>query len=131
MKINDSEITNLINRAKNYRNGLSSSLEDFRNIIDLEELQSDFQKGEFNIEDERNVFVECKITEEELTKGSTKIIKYNQINEVGKKKENEILLKIPQNIKEGQKIILHNQGNYIKEENKWSHLIVEMSVLKN
>ena len=94
----------------------------------IEELQEIFQKERdtFKVEDKRNVFVKCSITKDEINKGRMKKIKYKRINETGKKEQNEILIKIPEDIKVGQSIIMFGQGNYIKELDKNSNLIIKI-----
>ena len=37
-------------------------------------------------------------------------------------------MKIPKDIKEEQKIIIHESGNYIKEKNKYSDLVINILV---
>ena len=37
-------------------------------------------------------------------------------------------VKIPSDIKEEQKIIIHESGNYIKEKNKYSNLVINILV---
>ncbi len=127
MNVNDSKINELLKRAQNYRNDLSKSIEQFENL-DLEELQKSFQEGNnvFEIEDNRNIFIQYKITKEEANKGCMKKIKYTRINENGKKVTNEIEIKIPKGIQKGQEIILNGEGNYIKDLNKNSNLIVKI-----
>ena len=104
-------------------------MNEFENL-NLEELQTVFQEGNntLPIKDNRNVVIKCKITKEEAKKGSRKKIKYNRINESGKKEANEIFVKIPEGIKEGQSIVLYGVGNYIEELNGNSHLIIEMEL---
>lgn len=130
MDTNDNKINELLDRAKNYRNELSKSSNEFGNFENLitEELQEIFQKGrnEFKIEDKRNVFVQCRITEDEVKKGPMKKIKYKRINENGNKETNEILIKIPEGINVGQSIVIYGEGNYVKELDKSSDLIVEI-----
>lgn len=130
MNINDKKINELLDRTKNYRNNLSKSMNEFENFnnLNVEELQNVFQeeRNKFKIEDNINVFVKCKIAKKELQKGCMKKIKYNRINENGKKETNVIDVKIPSEIQTGQKIIIYGQGNYIKELNKNSCLIIEI-----
>lgn len=40
----------------------------------------------------------------------------------------KIEVKIPSDIKEEQKIIIHESGNYIKEKNKYSNLVINILV---
>ena len=130
MNVNDSKINELLNRVQNYRNDLSKSIEQFGNLknLDLEELQKSFQEENnvFEIEDNRNIFIQFKMTKEDANKGCMKKIKYTRINENGKKVTNEIEIKIPKGMQKGQEIILNGEGNYIKELNKNSNLIVKI-----
>lgn len=130
MNINDKKIRELLEKTKNYRNSLEKSINEFGNFKDVfenfnvEELQEKFQKERdtFKIEDKRNVFAKCSIEKD----GCIKKVKYKRINENGKKEENEILVKIPKEMKAGQRIIMYGQGNYVKELNKNSNLIIEI-----
>ena len=130
MNVNDSKINELLNKVKNYRNDLSKSIEQFGSLenLDLEELQKSFQEGNntFKVEDNRNIFIQCNITKEEANKGCIKKIEYTRINENGKNVVNDIEIKIPKGIQKGQEIILFGEGNYIKELNRNSNLIVKI-----
>lgn len=96
----------------------------------LEELQKIFQEGitQFKIQDKRNVFVQCNITKDEVNRGCMKKIKYNRINENGKKELKEIFVKIPEGIKKGQSIIIYGEGNYIEKLSKNSNLVVKIKL---
>ena len=128
MNVNYDKLNELLGRRKNYRDDLSRTINEFEEF-DLEELQKSFQEGrnEFEIADNRNVFVQCKITKKEMQEGCTKKIKYNRINENGKQESNIIDIKIPSQVQIGQRIIIYGQGNYIKELNTSSDLIVEIN----
>ena len=130
MKTKDNEINKILDRAKNYRKDLSKSMNEFGNFenLNLEELQKEFQEGrkEFKIEDKRNVFVQCKITKDEANKGCMKKIRYNRISTNQIKELNEIFTKIPKGTELGQSIVIYGEGNYVKELNKNSDLIIEI-----
>lgn len=132
MKVNDNKINELLSREEKYRDSLSKSMNNFGNFenLKLEELQKIFQEesSQFNIDDKRNIFVQCKIKENSINKEYIKKIKYNRVNKNGKKEVNEILVKIPIGIEAGQSIILYGKGNYIKELNKNSNLIVQIKL---
>lgn len=53
---------------------------------------------------------------------------YKQINCNGEKIKNKIKLKIPNNIQDGQSIIIRNCGNYIKEQDRMSHLVIKIKI---
>ena len=93
-------------------------------------IQQEFEKNkpEVNINDKNNVFIVCRITKQEALSGGIKKIKYNQICENGKKEKNIIDVKIPKGIQNNQKIIIYNNGNYVKNENKMSHLIIKIEI---
>ena len=84
-------------------------------------------KQEF-LEDEDNVFLECKISKQEALNGCIKKVKYNQISENGKKQKNMLNVKVPKEIENNQKIIIYNKGNYIEQKNKWSNVIITIYI---
>ena len=61
--------------------------------------------------------------------GCTKKIKYNYIREDGKKENNIINVKIPKGIQKGQSIIFYGDGNYIKELDKRSNIIIKVEII--
>lgn len=130
MKTKDNEINKILDRAKNYRKDLSKSMNEFGNFKNLkvEELQKEFQeeRNEFKIEDKRNIFVQCKITKDEANKGCIRKIRYNRITTKETTESNEIFTKIPKGTKVGQNIVIYGEGNYVKELNKNSDLIIEI-----
>ena len=69
-----------------------------------------------------------EISEHEALNGCTKKIKFMQVCENGKAEPTEMNVKIPKEIQKGQSIILYNQGNYIKELNKRSNIIIEIEI---
>ncbi len=130
MEVNDSKINELIDRANEYRSDLAKTTDEIKIFSDLnlEEIQKIFKEksDNFEIKDKRNVFVQYNITEDEANNGCMKKIKFNRININGKKEVNEIFIKIPAGIKRGENIIMYGEGNYIKELNINSDLIVEI-----
>ena len=81
-----------------------------------------------NMYDKNNIYLKCKISKDEALVFCMKKIKYKQINQKGIKEIKKFDLKIPSNIKDGQSILLHNEGNYIKEKNVISDVVVEIKV---
>ena len=81
-----------------------------------------------NYNDKNNVFINCKLNQYELKNGCKKIIKYKFRNKANKKITKKLEVKIPKDIKEEQKIIIHESGNYIKEKNKYSDLVINILV---
>lgn len=96
--------------------------------MDHGELKKIFDKGKIDLNDKNNIFLKCKISEQEAINGCNKKIKFIQICENGKKKATEIDVKIPKGIKKDSSIILYNQGNYIKELNKKSNIIIGIEI---
>ena len=97
---------------------------------EIEELKNIFDKGKVEINDKNNIFLKCQISEQEALNGCTKKIQFMQICENGKTESNELDVKIPKGIKKDSSIILYNQGNYIKELNKRSNIIIKIEVYK-
>ena len=135
MEIKDNEIKKILKKSEDYRKSLNSNIDNFnihRNEFDCvnELFQTIFDKNEQEscLEDENNIFLECKISKNEAINGCTKKIKYNQISENGKKQKNIINVKIPKEIKNNQKIIIYNKGNYMEQKNKWSSVVITINI---
>ena len=62
----------------------------------------------------------------ELKNGCTKNIKYKFRDKNNRNIIKRIEVKIPKNIQEGQKIIIYGCGNYIKERNQYSNLVINI-----
>ena len=109
---------------------IKNKTEEKFNEINMEELKKIFEKNKNDIDlnDKNNIFIKCKISKQEALKGCNKKIKFKQICENGKKEKNMINLKIPKGIQNNQSIILYNQGNYIKEKDKISNIIVNVKI---
>ena len=136
MEIKDNGIRKILEKSENYRKNLNSKIKssnfhknEFESVAN-EMLQNIFDKNkkEIYIEDENNVFLECKISKNEALNGCTKKIKYNQIFENGKKHKNTLDVKIPKGIKSNEKIILYNKGNYIESKHKRSSVVITINI---
>lgn len=77
-----------------------------------------------NYNDENNIFINCKLNKNECKK----IIKYKRKEKNNKRTFKKIEVKIPSDIKEEQKIIIHGCGNYIKEKDNYSDLVINILV---
>ena len=132
MEIKDEKINKILEKSKKYREQLAS---DMNSLINTEKVFSDFGeifeknfKKNIDLNDKNNVFFKCKILEEEALNGCTKKINYNYIREDGKKENNIINVKIPKGIQKGQSIIFYGDGNYIKELDKRSNIIIKVEI---
>ena len=135
MEIKDEKINQILEKSKEYREQLASNMNDFINskkeLADFENcFEEIFNKSmkEVDLNDENNIFLKCKITDQEALNGCTKKIKYKHICEDGTRKNNILNVKIPKGIQDNQKIIFHNEGNYLNSENKKSHLIINVKI---
>lgn len=131
MDIKDEKINDLLKRTKEYRKNLSNSKFDTFEDKDIGDIFKSFfenTKENLDMNDKDNIYLKCKISKEEALGGCMKEIKYKQINQKGKKEIRKFDLKIPSNIKDGQSILVHNEGNYIKEKDGMSHLVAEIKV---
>ena len=135
MEINDEKINKILEKSKKYREQLASNMNSFINtekeLADFEEVfEENFKKDIKNIDlnDKNNVFLKCKISEQEALDGCTKKIKYNCIREDGKKENNIINVKIPKGIQKDQSIVIYGDGNYIKELDKRSNIIIKVEI---
>ena len=127
MYMQDEKINQLLQRSKNYKNNLLKTFQPFEDFSLDEKLPILFKKDIFNVEDKKNIFLQCKITKEEANKGCIKKLKYTRKNELNKKERNVISLKIPSNIKETHKIIIYNEGNYIGKNTR-SNLVIDIKI---
>ena len=135
MEIKDEKTNEILENSKKYRKQLVSNM---NNFINLEKEFADFEKvfeENFNIDkkdaylnEKNNIFLKCKISKQEALNGCIKKIKYKQICEDGKKRLNIINLKIPNIIQNNQSIILYNNGNYVKEKNQMSNVIIKIEI---
>ena len=135
MEIKDEKINQILKRSRKYREQLASNMDSFINtekeLADFgkvfeENLKKDIKNIDLN--DKNNIFLKCKISEKEALDGCTKKIKYNYICENGKKENNIINVKIPKGIQKDQSIILYGDGNYIKELDKRSNIIIKVEI---
>lgn len=122
---NREDIQDLIERAEQYRTEVAKSKLDnsFIQDLDLTDIMKQNQT-ETDIHSKDNIYVECKIKKEEVTRGCTKTIKINRINQNGNKEKNIIQVKIPSNIENGQHIVIRENGSYIN--NRYSDLVVKV-----
>ena len=132
--IKDDKINEILKRAENYRKASSNTYSSVNsnNFDDLGEIFSDFftenNLSTKEINDKNNIFLKCKISKEDALNGTIKNIEYKSINQKGEKITNKINLKIPSNIKNGQSIILRDCGNYIKEQDERSNLVINIII---
>ena len=107
-------IQDLLDRAERYRTEVAKSKLDntFIQDLDFTDIMKQHQT-ETDIHSKDNIYVECKVKKEEVTRGCTKSIKINRINQNGNKEKNIIQVKIPSNIENGQHIVIRENGNYI------------------
>lgn len=96
--------------------------------LNEKEIFNSFEKGKIDINNPNNIFLKCKISKQEALNGCIKKIKYNQIDENGEENKNTIDVKIPKEIKNNQSIICYNQGNYIKELETRSNIIIKIEI---
>lgn len=138
LKSKDEEINKILSRAEKYREQYNEKITNKNNYNFNLEMDSNFgavfkeffdKFKNYDYNDKNNVFINCKLKQEELKNGCTKIIKYKYMDKNNKKILQKLEVKIPKNIKERQKIVIHNCGNYIKEQNRYSHLII--NIVKN
>lgn len=122
---NREDIQDLIDRAERYRTEVTKSKLDntFIQDLDFTDIMKQHQT-ETDIDSKDNIYVECKIKKEEVTRGCTKPIKITRINPKGNKEKNIIQVKIPSNIENGQHIVIRENGSYIN--NRYSDLIIKV-----
>ena len=119
------ELINLVNNVITDKEVVEKIL---KSNIFKKELKKIFDKGKVDLNDKNNIFLKCKISEQEAINGCTKKIKFIQVCENGKKKTTEMDVKIPKGIKKDSSIIFYDQGNYIKELNKRSNIIIRIEI---
>ncbi len=131
MKTKDEEINKILDRAEEYRKQFQkkeSHVEaiSFNDDLDFGEIFDEFFKlhNKLNYDDKNNVFIKCKLTKENLKNGCTKIIKYKSIDKNNKRISKKIEVKFPKQLSVGQKVIIAGCGNYIKENNAYSNLVI-------
>ena len=107
-----------------------NEVEETFNEISNEELKKVFEKNKkiIDLKNENNIFLTCKISKQEALNGCNKKIKFKQICENGKKEQNTLDIKIPKGIQNNQSIVYYNQGNYIKEYDKMSNIIIKIDI---
>lgn len=135
MKIEDEKTNLILEEARKYREGLALDMNTFKNMeFDDDDIKAAFKlifwgnEKTANVNDKNNIFLKCLVTNKEALNGCVKKVKYNQICENGKKQKNIISVKIPKGIQNNQRIIIHNNGNYVKAENRMSDLIIKVEI---
>ena len=122
----------LLKKLKVYRKNLSNPPLDDSFIKELEYLDlKDFteqKQSKIDIEDKENIYAKCKISRKEARTGCVKKIKTTIITENRNKEDRIIQVKIPKEIKNGQYIILREEGNYLKDKGIRSNLIIKIIV---
>lgn len=116
-------IQDLIDRAEKYRTEVTKSKLDNSFIEDLD-FTDIMKQRQTDIHSKDNIYLECKVKKEEVTRGCTIPIKVNRINDKENKEKNIIQVKIPSNIENGQYIVIRENGNYIN--NRYSDLIIKV-----
>lgn len=102
---------------------------EFGDFNNLGEIFSAFFKNndtESIMNNPNNIYVTCKIKKDEANKGCTKDIRIKRIKQDDKIKKINIHIKIPQNIKSEQQIILKGEGN--RNNNCIGNLVVKIIV---
>lgn len=129
----DEEINKILDRAEKYREQYNEKLTNKKNVkFEIDNDIGDIFKKFFgtsekhNFNDKNNVFIKCKLNPNELKNGCTKNIKYKFRDKNNRNIIKRIEVKIPKNIQEGQKIIIYGCGNYIKERNQYSNLVINI-----
>lgn len=131
MEIKDKEIREILNKSQISRKELHKLQFNYNlnNWNDTEGLENIFLENKYyknNVNDKNNIIKQCEISKEEALFGCSKNIKYTSINSKGEREVNQINIEIPKDIEDEQSIILYNCGNYIKEENRRSDLVVKI-----
>ena len=131
----DKEINRILARAEEYRKQYNKKFNIEENVnFDIAPDIIDIFKAFFGTQpnniynNENNIFINCKLNKTEAKNGCKKIIKYKLKEKNNKQTFKKIEVKIPSDIKEEQKIIIHGCGNYIKEKDKYSDLVINILV---
>jgi hypothetical protein len=129
MEIKDKKINEILKKAEDYRKDLHQEMN--TDFGDIEEIFKAFGKKdltETDINDKNNIFLKCKISKEESVNGCNKEIEYKVIEQNGEKRKNKIKVNIPKNIQDESNIILRGAGNYIKNQDKRSNLVIKVKI---
>lgn len=131
----DAKIYKILARTEKYRRQYNEKFNIEKNVkLEIENDIVDIfmaffgTKVKTDYNDKSNVFINCKLNKNEIKNGCMKIIKYKARERNNKVIVKKIRIKIPTNIKEVQKIIIHECGNYIKDKNKYSDLVINILV---
>lgn len=135
IKTEDKEFNKILKRAEEYRNNLKENQFEIFTVnsqsdSSLGEIFEDFFKNrnKVDLEDKNNIFLKYKISKSEALNGCEKEIKYKYLNEENKKDNKKIKIKFPKDIKDGQNIVIYQSGNYIKDLNKYSDVVITLNV---
>lgn len=131
IRTRDKEINEILDRAEEYRKQFQENECHEKTInSDVSKKLEKIFKIAFNKEeckeykDKNNVFINCKLNKNNLKNGCTKVIKYKSKNKYNKIITRKIKVKFPPCISEGQKFIISGCGNYKKESNSYSDLVI-------
>lgn len=131
IRTKDEEINKILDKAEEYRKQFQENVY-HKNPIKFD-INTDFgdifeaffhEEKKLDYKDKNNVFINYKLNKEDLKNGCTKIIKYKSKDKYNKIIARKIEVKFPPCISEGQKIIISGCGNYKKENNSYSNLII-------
>ena len=132
-KTKDEEINKILARAEEYREKYNKKLEMENNVkFDIDANIGDIFREffgnfkELDYDDENNVFVNYKLTKDELVNGCEKTIKFKVKEKDNKNIVKKMKIKIPQNVSDGQKIIVRGCGNFINEKKQYSDLVINI-----
>ena len=115
----------LINRAENYRNELNKQLLTFENF---DNTFGDLNNIDVDIKSKDNIFVNCKLKLNEAQNGCVKKLKIKRLINCNKVVKEQINVRFPAGIKNMQSIVLKQRGNYIKNKQKYSDLIITVNI---
>ena len=131
IRTNDKEINRILDKAEEYRkqfqeNIYSKNSIDFETNIDWGDIFETFfdKNNRLDFEDKNNVFINYKLNKKELEEGCIKKIKYKIKDKNNKIITRKVEVKFPSGISEKQKIVISGCGNYKKENNSYSNLII-------
>lgn len=135
IRTRDEEINEILDKAEKYRKQFQKDVchKKTINFDGSKELEKIF-KAIFNKEecteykDKNNVFINCKLNKNNLKNGCTKVIKYKSKNKYNKIITRKIKVKFPPGISKGQKVIIKGCGNYKKESNSYSNLVINVDI---
>lgn len=121
------EISELLERAQDYRKGLENSILTFNEFatIDSKEIEETLKK---NVDNKSNICMEYYITKEEANAGCTKEIQYNRVNAKGQEERRTISLKIPKGMQDNTSILIYNEGSYEEKIQNNSNIKINIKI---